>query len=175
MKTVRALELHFENCESLRLETNVLGCVHLGKISKEISRIGCNCIAEQYFVMEVALEIFAEAEELSSWTECYDPDQFKLRRIEEYNDISCIKVFYEDGTDHVYYINYNAETEMLGAPNVNQISRFSNLGNLYVVISEDRDFEYYFSDEKINDEEYMSFIKTAYDIGAKHEESEEIH
>ena len=49
--------------------------------------------------------------------------------------------------------------EALGAPNKNQKSYISDLGNLYVVISEKEQFEDVFNKEKINDKDVVNFHK----------------
>lgn len=167
MKEISAIELLFENCETLRLGINVLGDVYLGKINPEIARIACNSIAERVFVDEVALEIFSEAEELGVWTPEWGNHNSKLGRIAFHNDITQIEILYSDGSSKTYFIDYEEESEALGAPNINQKSYISSLGNLYIVISKEKDIEDYFSCVHTEDEETVKFNKNMYGIGVQ--------
>lgn len=167
MKEINAIELVFENCETLRLDINVLGRVYLGKINTEITRIACDCIAESIFVDEVALEIFSEAEELGVWGPAWINYNSKLERIARYNDITQIEILYSNGDSKTYYIDYEEESEDLGAPNINQKSYISSLGNLYIVISMENSIEHYFPREYTEDAGTVNFNKNMYDIGVQ--------
>jgi len=165
MKIIKAIELQFENCEGLRLGINVFGYVYLGKIKTEIVRIACNAIVEQDFANEIALEIYSEAEKLGEWVPSWSNYAPKLRRIMDYNDITHIRILYEDGTEHTYQVDYREESEALGAPNLNQNTYLSSLGNLYITISKDNNIEDYFPRKYTEDVELVEFNKKMYDIG----------
>lgn len=168
MRVVKSIELQFENCECLRLE-KVLGYFYIGKIEIEVERIACNCIAEVTYANEIAIEIFNEVEKLGTWITCWDNYDSKLQRIYQYNDIAHIVIVYEDGTECSYCINYEEESSALGAPNVNQKTYLSSLGNLYIVISPDKNIEDFFPKEDIEDKEMIDFRKRMYDIGVNND------
>ena len=61
-------------------------------------------------------------------------------------------------------MDYQEENGFLGANNLNQHTYISNLGNLYLVISEKNTIEDYWDICEINDEKFMRFKFSMHDI-----------
>ena len=172
MRDIKSIELVFENCESVTFERNVIGTVNIEDIKRVFRRIACNSISSYTTAETVAIEIFADGNAE------YDP--FKVDdkervfdRIARWIDITYIVIGYENGDAEELYVDYDSgeKDDMLGAPNVNQKTYLSDLGNLYIIISaKDVNFEDQFgSKEELNDSERNEFIKEMYDIGIKEE------
>ena len=85
----------------------------------------------------------------------------KFDRIVAWDDITQIIVHYEDNQEEVYYVDYDDDgNDGLGAPNKNQKSFISALGNLYLVIEKDKNISDYFDEEAIDNEEEVDIMKS---------------
>lgn len=155
MSTVKSIDIVLENCESYTFPKEDIGYFELSDIKEEISRCACNAICKNKIAYCVSIELFDtnRMQQHSFKTEEEQTDVFK--RILEGNDITQIYIRYEDDTEECYLVDYNELNEALGAPNEYQKSYISELGNLYVVISEKE--QDVFSKEEINDEDVVSF------------------
>lgn len=157
MKDVKYVDIILENCESIRLGRHCIGRFWITGIKSDISRIASNCISKCTYADEIAMEILkiAKDEEYYPFGQKDFNDTNKIDRLYKHNDITGISITYIDKTEETIYVDYDeGEHEgMLGAPNVNQKTYLSNVGNLYVVISREKGIEDYFDMENINDNE----------------------
>lgn len=156
MNSVKSIDIVLENCEVYTFPTEDIGYFEMSDIREEICRLACNSIEKDKTVHCLKMEIFD--------THRLQEDYFDInvvadvfKRIAEHNDITQIYINYEDGTEEQYLVEYNELTEALGAPNKNQKSYISELGNLYVVIDKDITIEDVFNMKEINNEEAVKF------------------
>ena len=161
MKNVKYIELVFENCEEVRIDEKYIGYMAITDFGEEIVRVAINSICKIRAADEVALEIFSEA---NGPFISYGKDQgiTIFDRITEWNDITHINVVYEDGEEEYIAINYDEGLNegKLGAENILQTSKLSDLGNLYLVISTGgEDIDKLFDAEEINDENTINTRK----------------
>ncbi len=159
MRNLQSIEFQFENCEYFSIDAKYIGAFYVGDIHHEISRIACNAICD----MDVAHEFFAEiyGEGNGIYSSCGD-NLDKFNRILSYDDITSITLKYDDGSDEELYLDYKEaeeEQNMVGADNVNQSSKKSSLGNLYIVVHRYKTVDSEFPDQEIEDADKVDFEK----------------
>lgn len=165
MNTITKITIEFENCESITLPSDVLLQCYLGKINTEISRIAINGICKITFADEIALGIsFPEAEERGLKNPIFKENDKIFDRLTRHKDITHITVYYNNNTEETYSIDYNEESPVLGAPNINQ-KNYVFLGNLYIIIAANKDLDDFFDKDSITDERYINDIKYMYKDG----------
>lgn len=149
MNNVKSIDIVFENCEAYTFPKEDIGYFEISDIREAIFRCACNAISKYKTAYCVNIEIF-DTNRLQE--DCIDSNVVAdvFARIANHNDITQIHIHYEDGTEEQYLVDYNELNEALGAPNKNQKSYISDLGNLYIVISEKEKLEDVFNKEEIN-------------------------
>ena len=151
MRNVKSIEFVFENCECLEIEAKYFGGVHLEDIRTSIARIACNSIAKMQTVHSAVFEIFSEANVEYAPFGNQSDKMVKFDRLAAWDDITQIVVHYEDNQEEVYYVDYDDDgNDGLGAPNKNQKSCISALGNLYLVIEKDKTIGDYFDEDEMD-------------------------
>lgn len=161
MRNVKIIEFVFENCECLEIEAKYFGGVHLDDIRTSIARIACNSIAKMQTVHSAVFEIFSEANTEYAPFGSQSDKMVKFDRLVAWDDITQIIVHYEDNQEEVYYVDYDDDgNDGLGAPNKNQKSCISALGNLYLVIEKDKNIGDYFDENDIDNEEEVDAMKS---------------
>ncbi len=159
MKDVSSITIIFENCERITIPRKYIGIIHIGDINVEIARVACNSIAKITTADTIALEIFSEGN-LEYKPFGTSPSEMVFDRISECHDITTVDVAYTDGSSESFWTDYEAGSEDgLGAPNIFEKTMISTLGNLYVVVSKEKDIKDFFCNEDINDLDNMQFIK----------------
>lgn len=158
MQNIKNVEFIFENCECFTVDAKYFGIFEMSDLQTKIRRIAMNSISKYTSVNYVAIEIYSEADDRYDF---YGEEmKSKLDRIQQYRDITGICLTYDNGLKETYYVNYKDEIEgALGTPNVYQKTYLSKLGNLYLVISEDKDIADAFDMEEINNEEIIKMDK----------------
>lgn len=156
MNNVKSIDIVFENCEVYTFPKEDIGYFEISDIREKISRCACNAIDKYKTTYCVNIEIF-DTNRLQE--DCIDSNVVAdvFARIVNHNDITQIHIHYEDDTEEQYLVDYNELNEALGAPNKNQKSYISDLGNLYIVISEKEKLEDVFNKEEINDKDVVDF------------------
>ena len=170
MRRIDHFELIFENCESFEVSVNSVGVFHIDDIGTKIDRIAVNSISEMTIAGEIAIEFFKKADEEYNPFGFEDKSYSKLKRIRTYNDISSIKIFFTDGTDSYIYPVYNEKSDN---SNDYQKTLVSNLGNVYVVISKDKNIEDFFDLREINSKSIKENEEEIFEIGVKQEKEQE--
>lgn len=156
MNNVKSIDIVLENCEVYTFPKEDIGYFEISDIREKIFRCACNAVSKYKTAYCVDIELFdTNRFQTTTFDENNKTDTFK--RILEGNDITQIHISYEDDTEEQYLVDYIDLSEALGAPNENQKSYISELGNLYVVISEKEQFEDVFNKEEINDKEVVDF------------------
>lgn len=158
MIDVKSIDIVLENCEVYTFLKEDIGYFELSDIREEIFRCASNAISKHKTAHCVNIELFNNHRlQPITFNENEKTDVFK--RIFEGNDITQIHIRYEDKTKEFYLVDYNELNEALGAPNKNQKSYISDLGNLYIVISAKEQLEDVFNKEEINDKEVVEYHK----------------
>lgn len=158
IRDVKSIEFQFENCEGFSVDAKYIGTFWIGDIRRQVSRIACNVICDMNVAHEFYAEIYKEGDgEYATWG---DPMN-KFNRILAYDDITSITLKYDDGTEEEYYLNYDEGKDegILGADNINQSSKKSNLGNLYIVVDDTKIVDCIFPDDETEDEDAVDFAK----------------
>ena len=149
MKYIKKIEIGFENCLLATVDVSNIGGIILEDIGTKIVRIGTNAVASIDQAKTLALEILApEAQRIFDVLK--DSSITSITTIDEFGDETEYQVFYE--------VFPNEESD-LGARNIHEKFSMSSLGNLYIVVSEDKELGFFFDEESINDEEYMTLVK----------------
>ena len=155
MKHIKSIEFVFENCESFNIDTNYFGAFLIDDIRYSIQRIACNSIVKMAIADTMVIELFSEGDrEYRPFGALEKTTIFE--RLQKYNDITQVIIHYEDQTEETYFANW-AEGD--DCENKNQSVYRSDLGNLYIVINEEKDFATFFDTEYINDKDYIDFAK----------------
>lgn len=156
------IEFSLENCEVIKIDGKYIGDFLVDDIKTQIMRTACNSIDKMDICGTFIIEISKSANEL------YKPfsmakEEYKFNRL-KYNDITSIEfqLSHDNQIEHYYYyVDYDSDNQDY-APNLNQQSYLSELGNLYIVVDKkckdnpDRLFEF-FSKEQMNNKEEMNF------------------
>ena len=159
MRDLKSIEFYFENCEYFDIDAKYFGEFYIGDIRREISRIACNAISDMDVAYEFKAEIYREGNGAYPFC-CAEKNKFE--RLLTYNDITSITLKYDEGPDSELYLDYKEAPEeegMLGADNVNQSSKLSSLGNLYIVVHSYKTVDSEFPDDVIEDEDKIIFEK----------------
>ena len=160
MKDVKSIEFIFENCECFSIDAKYFGELYLTDFRTSIHRVSSNAILKMNLVDTVVMEIFSEGN--GKYNPLGDEDEVNnfFDRLQTYDDITSISVTYDDDTVEEYYVDYKEAVEdQLGSPNIYQHTYMNNSGDLYIVISKDKDIFDFLDEEVINDNEYMNFAK----------------
>ena len=103
---------------------------------------------------KVYIEIFKEADcDYSCWGMNMTK---KFDRFLQFNDITSLTLEYDDGSTEEIWVDYRGEHNEI---NDIQTTKKSSLGNLYIVISAENNFEDVFPDEYIEDKHYIEIQK----------------
>lgn len=149
MKYIKKIEIGFENCMVESVDVSDIGGILLEDTETKIARIGTNAIASFEQVKTLALEIFAPAAQ----------NIFEILKESSITSITTIDEFGDENDYQVFYEIFSDEEGELGARNIHEKYSMSKLGNLYIVISENKELGCFFDEESINDEEYMALIR----------------
>lgn len=171
---MRLKEITFvlENCDHITIDGKYIGDFLVEDIRTSIQRIACNAINKMDTTHTFAIEIHKNANKERcpfGFKEC---KELTFDRLTSYDDITSIEFelvenYIEDGREPIvehynYYVHWTGESNYI---NESQKSYISNVGNLYIVIADGENIEDFFDKEAIDDEEYMDFVYSMYDIG----------
>lgn len=155
MKHIESIEFVLENCEGFSIDASYFGAFLIDDIHYSIQRIASNSIVKMAIADTIVIELFSEGDrEYRPFGALEKTTIFE--RLQKYNDITQIIVHYEDQTEETYFANWAEGDDF---ENKNQNVCKSDLGNLYIVISEEKDFSTFFDTEYMNDKDYIDFAK----------------
>lgn len=167
---LKRIKFIFENCDYVEIDGKYIGNFLVDKLNTSFQRIACNAIAKIDAVDEFLIEIHKDA---SKGRTAFGDKVFD--RFKEWHDITSINfTLAEDACDkygHVlktynetydYVITWTGNNE---AENDAQKSYISKDGNLYIVVSAEKDIFDYFDKDTIDDIKYMDFYFDMYDVG----------
>lgn len=147
----KKVELYLENCELITIERKYLGHIYMSNFTESISRHDKSLI-HSTVVNEFAIEIHRSLDETTKKQGLFG-EYTPLQRLNKWNDITQIEIFYEDGTSRHFYAHWHDDDQY---NNRYQKNKMNNFGDLYIVISETKGIDDYSSDYLINDEEYIN-------------------
>ena len=133
MKGIKSVCFVFENVESFSIDAKYFGVLTIGDFERRIERIASNYISDSTIAHKILFEIFPEGD---GEYDSYGKQERKFWRIREWDDITHIELTYDDDTVEYICVDYDEGlfAGNIGAPNVNQTSMISELGNLYICI-----------------------------------------
>ena len=154
MKTIKNIEIVFENCDAITIEPKYFFEFYISQIEPIINRIGCNTIAKCNIAKHIAFGISRNADEEYYQFGMVYQENFKktyFNRIKDC-DITAFDLHYEDGTHETIYVEYSADSY---CTNSNQNYYVNNFGDLFVTIIHDKGVFDVFDKDDIEDENYM--------------------
>lgn len=131
---VDKIDLVFENCDAMSFSEDEIKYLKLNNISFDIERITCNAIYKNYYVEDVLIALYKEADKEHYELDIEDYKTSKFKRIEQWPDITDIEIFYKDGHKECYCVEWE-DLEEDSQSNSRQKIWKNNSGDLYVVIS----------------------------------------
>ncbi len=132
MSEVKYIELVFENCEEVRIDRKDIGCFWCTDVCSTIARYACNSIDKKQFCKELYIEISPDAnKQFVSFGK--ETGRTIFQRIQEWNDITHIAVYYEDGTDDYIALEWGDNNDFT---NTYQSSVIGEFGSLHVLVSQ---------------------------------------
>ena len=156
MKHIKSIEFVLENCEGFNIDANYFGAFLIDDIRYSIQRIACNSIVKMAIADTIVIELFSEGDREYRPFGVLEKTTTLFERLQKYNDITQIIVHYEDQTEEAYFTDWAEGDDY---ENKNQSVCKSDLGNLYIVINEEKDFSTFFDTEYMNDKDYIDFTK----------------
>ena len=160
MEDVKSIEVVFENCESFEIEAKYFGGVQFEDIRTSIARIACNAITKFQTAYSVVLEVFSEGN-IDYAPFGNEEKQKMFDRITAHHDITQFIIHYDDDITETYFVDYDEDGDTsLGAPNKNQQTYLSALGNLYIVIEKDKNLFDFFDKNEIDSHDHVDFLKS---------------
>jgi len=151
MLEVTSISLILENCEEILFNRPQIGMFWCNEISEEVARFASNCVSKHLVCGELFLEIHKDADQT------YDlfgvtSKETKFERIDKCPDITHIDVYYNNGTHDYIAVPWDEENEYY---NLYQTSYISKCGNLYILVSENRQIHEVINKEIIDCQESM--------------------
>lgn len=134
MKDIEKIRLVFENLETCYIDAEEIGFICVDDIQENIHRIACNSIANLKTAKNIFIELLIDRPinlEGDDNDNSYQNTSL-FKRIENYNDITSIEVYYKDGTTDEIYPTYK---ETASFSNEYQHSIIEKNNQLYIVIS----------------------------------------
>lgn len=163
------LEFIFENCDVIKFSGKYIGEFVVADIVTSIQRIAANSIQEMKTAKTIAIEISKDANiprYAFDQSQIEEYKQMKFDRLKAYSDITAIEFdLYDEASDerrhYHYYTDWCGDSDY---ENTAQSVYISKPGNLYLVIKNETNVLQFFDVNTIDDEEYIKFKFTMYDI-----------
>ena len=158
---IKSITLGFENCDVMKIDGKYIGYFVADDIKTSIKRIACNAVNKLDYVKILVIELHKDAnkERYAFGIEDDEHKEYTFDRLRKYYDIVDIQIeLYDDYETngevftYSYYVNWTGESEYNNAA---QKTYLSKCGNLYIVVSDNKDIWDYFDLKEINDKEYM--------------------
>ncbi len=172
-RTLESIEFTFENCESFEISVKYIGRLMIDTFERTIERVACNAVLELITARNVQMEIFSEADE--PYATFGVKEKTKFQRLTDWNDITHLALKFSDGSEDYIGVLYDEgeDAGKLGACNIRQTQMISKLGNLYLVIDDEKKVDDVFPADYINDEHEINFSKEMYGVHDTEEFSNE--
>lgn len=157
MREVKNIRIGFENCEVMDFDVKEAASLLLDNITAMVQRFAINSVGEMTQCSEFFVELIPAANREHS-PFGMDDKTTNFQRIREYDDITSVELFYDDGTSVEVYVPWEDATTG-GEINKLQSSYLSENGALYIYISKDgKNVRDLIDLEEINDPEYVKYL-----------------
>ena len=159
MKEVTKIRVGFENLEYMEFEVNEIASLLINNIVTQVQRFAINSVAEMFKCSEVFMELIPAANRKHCAFGVEDEHTTTtFQRIREYDDITSIEVFYDDGTSKDVYVPWE-DASGGGEVNKYQSSYYSDNGALYIYINKDQvNVRSMLDLDEINDPNYAKYL-----------------
>lgn len=174
---IKKLELCFENCDSIIIDGQNIGNIQILDIEEKIFRSACNYISHIKTCKYFYVEFNHSANVIDYELGIPDKDnQYKIfDRIIKYKDIvSIIVTLIDKKTNNEsqidLYVDYQEKEEfknIIGSSNINQSVYISKLGDLYLLITKDKDIFNVIDKDKVDNKTYMNLYWNLFNINKK--------
>lgn len=166
---LNSIEFIFENCDCIEISGAYVGDFIVDDIVTSIQRIACNSIEEMQTAKTIAMEIHKDANKPRYEFEQEQINSFRqmtFDRFTAYNDVTAIEFeLFNEHTNELkhfhYYVDWCGDSDY---ENSAQSVYISKQGNLYLVIKDGMNVLNMFDVENIDDEEYMNYKFSMYDL-----------
>lgn len=151
---IKSVELALENCEVITIDKELLGFLYLGDLNTTFCK-EYNSLLETTVCKDFAIEIHRDLSKNKETQYLFgqtDDERNPIERLLKYQDITQIQINFDNDSSKHYYAHWHDEDEY---DNRYQYNKKNDFGDLYIVISEDKDFEHFFIDSLINDADYI--------------------
>lgn len=150
---IKYIELILENCEVIRIDGKYIGDFDIDNIKESICRQGCNYIKRMKKCECFYISVYRDAniEKTVEFTMGTLSEKAKpFKRLTEYDDITQIIIYFNDGKEEIIYVPWDEESEYR---NVYQKTCVSDKGDLYILINKELNIENIWELSEINDED----------------------
>lgn len=155
---VDSVKIYFENCDALEFDAGDIGRFELNGIHTEYDGLS-RSILKTVYAYTFYLEVFARGNSVYKQFDT-EPIQ-KFDRIRQFDDITGVEIVYRDEAPEYFEIVYyeGEKNGLIVGPNMNQSSKVSGLGNLYIVIDPFSGLEEIFPPEYTENEQAVCLTK----------------
>lgn len=136
--------LYFENCDSIVIPSKYIGQMRLDDVQESIAKSYYNSITFESEAESFAIEILKDASLLKS--------DFGKTLDEIVYDIMLSRMF-------ISGVSFNEKDICIDGVEKFQIVSVSDLGNIYIVVSDTKNWSDYFDEDTINNPSYQTFLK----------------
>lgn len=156
---LKQITFHFENCECITINGKYIGEFLVDEISNTVSKITTNSVREINVTKLFKIEIHKDANIEYCKFSNKDYKSTVFERFEECGDITNIsfELGDKDGPMCIYYEYYLDWVGDSHEVNEAQKTYRSDLGNLYIVVSKEKDICDVFNMDYINDENAIKY------------------
>ncbi|QYG30044.1 hypothetical protein K0O13_08010 [Mammaliicoccus sciuri] len=134
MEKVKEIELDLENCEHIKIPTKHLANFTIEDIDVSVRRTAINSINKEQTANSIYLEIIKPEtiKTLGLFDEEDDESLSCSKRLIQHEDITSVRVIYDDGSKEIYYVDWDWDNEYI---NSYQDTKLAKNGNLHVLIN----------------------------------------
>lgn len=100
MKTVTQVDITFENCDYTIIPTEHIRDMYMSDFESEIVHNGLNIFKKTY-----AKKIYLQFAPKANISVEFSGESL-FNRVKLYDDITCIKIYYDDNTSEVYFVDW---------------------------------------------------------------------
>lgn len=100
MKTVTQIDITFENCEYTIIPAEHIRDMYMSDFESEIVHNGLNILKKTY-----AKKIYLQFAPKANISVEFSGESL-FNRVKLYDDITCIKIYYDDNTSEVYFVDW---------------------------------------------------------------------
>ena len=132
MKNIKSIDIIFENCEYININSKDIIWLNFKNIEQEIHRVACNSISKITFANQIEIVLKKNIKTTDYiFSEGYDG----VQRLFMCNDITSFTIIYEDNTEETIYVDW--EDDIHPEYNKNQ-EIVNNNGYIFIGIGKNK-------------------------------------